>query len=163
MPPRRIATQRNPSSGTACFIPIAGGGDDAMVPYCECVPYHRPHGEAELLEYVGYNLAFETVAHGGSDPAGLLVYATDPSFSLSLFDSTSFPGLPPDIAAHSGFAFLRAVTAGDTLMAMHTTISSYSTTNVTVVGHIDETGTWEASWTGQPECVVCYRRCTKCP
>lgn len=103
------------------FKPLAAGGDGDSVPYW----------------YVGYDVNLKTVivAHEGSDPVGLLAYATDANFTLSPLDPTYFPGLPSNIQVHSGFASQQAVTASNILMAVKTIMSNYSTTHVTVVGH----------------------------
>ncbi|KIJ65380.1 hypothetical protein HYDPIDRAFT_167094 [Hydnomerulius pinastri MD-312] len=112
--------------GTNCaanpdFEPVASGGNGDSVQYW----------------YVGYDPSLDTVivSHQGTNPSEILPLITDADFFLTNLDSTLFPGISSDIEVHSGFKDSQADTATDVLAAVQTTMSKYSTTSVTMVGH----------------------------
>ncbi|KAI0732123.1 Alpha/Beta hydrolase protein [Fomitopsis betulina] len=114
------------SCGTNCeanpdFEPVASGGN----------------GDGTQYWFVGYDPTLDTVvvSHQGTDPDEILPLVTDADAILGNLDSTLFPGLSTDIEAHKGFAAAQAKTATDVLAAVQTTMSTYSTSNVALVGH----------------------------
>ncbi|KAG1816416.1 Alpha/Beta hydrolase protein, partial [Suillus subaureus] len=112
--------------GTNCdanpgFKPVASGGNGDSVQYW----------------FVGYDPTLDTVivSHQGTDPSEILPLITDADFFLTNLDSTLFPGISSDIEVHNGFGDAQASTATDVLAAVESTMSTYSTTSVTLVGH----------------------------
>ncbi|CCM02651.1 uncharacterized protein FIBRA_04755 [Fibroporia radiculosa] len=117
----------NWSCGTNCeanpsFKPVASGGN----------------GDGTQYWFVGYDPTLDTVivSHQGTDPEEILPLVTDVDITLVDPDSTLFPGLSAQgIQVHQGFSDDQAQTATDVLSAVQTTMSTYSTSTVTVVGH----------------------------
>lgn len=112
--------------GTNCdanpgFKPVASGGNGDSVQYW----------------FVGYDPTLDTVivSHQGTDPSEILPLITDADFFLTNLDSTLFPGISSDIEVHNGFGDAQASTATDVLAAVESTMSTYGTTSVTLVGH----------------------------
>lgn len=75
------------------------------------------------------------VSHQGTDPEEILPLITDADFFLTNLDSTLFPGISSDIEVHNGFGDAQASTATDVLAAVESTMSTYDTKSVTMVGH----------------------------
>jgi hypothetical protein len=112
--------------GTNCnanpeFKPVASGGNGDSVQYW----------------FVGYDPTLDTVivSHQGTDPEEILPLITDADFFLTNLDSTLFPGISSDIEVHNGFGDAQASTATDVLAAVESTMSTYDTKSVTMVGH----------------------------
>ncbi|KAG2121709.1 Alpha/Beta hydrolase protein [Suillus cothurnatus] len=112
--------------GTNCnanpeFKPVASGGNGDSVQYW----------------FVGYDPTLDTVivSHQGTDPEEILPLITDADFFLTNLDSTLFPGISSDIEVHNGFGDAQASTATDVLAAVESTMSTYNTKSVTMVGH----------------------------
>ncbi|KAH7881944.1 Alpha/Beta hydrolase protein [Phlebopus sp. FC_14] len=105
----------------AAFEPVASGGDGAVVQYW----------------FVGYDPNLDTVivSHQGTNPSAILPLVTDADFFLTSLDPNLFPGISSSIEVHNGFRDEQASTATDVLSAVQTTMSKYSTTSVTMVGH----------------------------
>ncbi|KIL69048.1 hypothetical protein M378DRAFT_118906 [Amanita muscaria Koide BX008] len=103
------------------FIPVDSGGDGASVQFW----------------YVGYlpSLSTVIVAHQGTDTSQIEADATDANAFLENLDSNLFPGVPSSVEVHSGFADEQAKTATRILSAVQKTMSTYSASSVTVVGH----------------------------
>lgn len=112
--------------GTNCdanpaFLPVASGGNGDSVQYW----------------FVGYDPNLDTVivSHQGTDPSEIMPLITDADFFLTSLDSTLFPGISSDIEVHNGFLDAQTSTATDVLAAVESTMSTYGTTSVTMVGH----------------------------
>ncbi|KAI6113355.1 Alpha/Beta hydrolase protein [Pisolithus thermaeus] len=107
--------------GNSDFLPVASGGNGDSVQYW----------------YVGYDPPLNTVivAHQGTNPSEILPLVTDADFFLTNLDSSLFPGISSDIEVHNGFMDAQASTATEVLAAVQTTMSTYGTTTVTLVGH----------------------------
>ncbi|OJA12302.1 hypothetical protein AZE42_08742 [Rhizopogon vesiculosus] len=112
--------------GTNCdanpkFKPVASGGNGDSVQYW----------------FVGYdpNLHTVIVSHQGADASKILPIITDADFFLTGLDSTLFPGISSKIEVHNGFGGAQASTATNVLAAVKSTMSTYRTTSVTMVGH----------------------------
>jgi len=65
----------------------------------------------------------------------LLPLLTDGDIEKTTLDSSLFPGISSDIEVHEGFADAQSSTATDVLAAVQQGISTYSASQVTVVGH----------------------------
>ncbi|KIJ21153.1 hypothetical protein PAXINDRAFT_165902 [Paxillus involutus ATCC 200175] len=112
--------------GTNCaanpdFEPVTSGGDGAFVQYW----------------FVGYDPSLDTVivSHQGTEPSKIVPLVTDVDIFLTNLDSTLFPGISSSIKVHNGFGDAQASSATDVLAAVKTTMSKYSTTSITMVGH----------------------------
>ncbi|TFK47200.1 alpha/beta-hydrolase [Heliocybe sulcata] len=112
--------------GTNCeansgFQPVASGGD----------------GSDKQYWFVGYDPSLDTVivSHQGTDPSEILPLITDADIDKTTLDSTLFPGISSSIEVHAGFAESQADSATDVLAAVKSTLSTYGTSTVTLVGH----------------------------
>ncbi|KZT69278.1 lipase [Daedalea quercina L-15889] len=112
--------------GTSCeanpdFEPVASGGDGDSVQYW----------------FVGYDPTLDSVvvSHQGTNVDDILPLIEDADIVMTNPDSTLFPGLSSDIEVHSGFADAQADTATDILSAVQTTMSTYDTSTIAIVGH----------------------------
>ncbi|KAJ7885990.1 lipase class 3 family protein [Mycena leptocephala] len=103
------------------FVPVAAGGDGTSVQYW----------------FVGYSPSLQTaiVSHQGTNIKSILPILTDITFAQESLNSTLFPGLDSEIRVHSGFAGEHAKTAEAILTAVNTTLNTYNTNRVTVIGH----------------------------
>ncbi|PCH44540.1 lipase [Wolfiporia cocos MD-104 SS10] len=103
------------------FKPVASGGD----------------GDGTQYWFVGYDPVLDTVivSHQGTDPEEILPLLTDADIILVELDSDLFPGISSDIQVAQGFSDAQEETATDVLAAVQTTISTYGTSQVTMVGH----------------------------
>ncbi|EGN97011.1 hypothetical protein SERLA73DRAFT_185287 [Serpula lacrymans var. lacrymans S7.3] len=109
---------------------------------CQANPGFKPtasggNGDSVQYWYVGYDPSLDTVivSHQGTDPSEIEPLVTDGDFFLTNLNSTLFPGIDSSIEVHNGFAGAQADTATDVLAAVESTMSTYSTTSVTMVGH----------------------------
>lgn len=112
--------------GTNCnanpdFKPVASGGNGDSVQYW----------------FVGYDPNLDTVivSHQGTDPSDILPLVTDVDVVLVPLNPILFPGISSDIEVHDGFQNAQASTATDVLSAVESTLSTYDTNLVTMVGH----------------------------
>lgn len=103
------------------FQPYASGGDGSLTQFW----------------YVGWDLTLSSVivAHQGTDPTKLLADLTDLDFFLQGLDPTLFPGLPPSIQVHAGFANEHAKTAPEILAAVLALLEIHNASSVVVTGH----------------------------
>ncbi|KAG2068439.1 alpha/beta-hydrolase [Suillus decipiens] len=112
--------------GTNCnanpdFKPVASGGNGDTIQYW----------------FVGYDPNLDTVivSHQGTDPSEIWPLFTDVDVVLVPLNPTLFPGISSDIQVHDGFQNAQASTATDVLSAVESTLSTYDTSLVTMVGH----------------------------
>ncbi|KAI0278658.1 lipase class 3 family protein [Russula brevipes] len=95
------------------------------------------NGGSVQFWFVGWdpNLSSVIVAHQGTDPTKLMADLTDLDFPLKRLDPGLFPGLPPSIRAHEGFAKEHAKTAPTILAAVLTLLKQHSASSVVLTGH----------------------------
>ncbi|KAF9563618.1 lipase [Agrocybe pediades] len=112
--------------GTNCnqnpsLKPIASGGNGATIQYW----------------YVGYDTSLKSIIVGyqGTDADKILPVVTDLDFVLDDFDSSLFPGVSSSIKTHNGFNEAHARSASAVLAAVKKGMSTYSTSQITIVGH----------------------------
>ncbi|KAI0258631.1 lipase [Gloeopeniophorella convolvens] len=103
------------------FHPVASGGDGGGTQYW----------------YVGYAPAQDSivVAHQGTDRHKILAEVTDARVVLHPPDAALFPGLPPSVKVHSGFAREQEKTAPLVLAAVQRALAAHPGAAVAVVGH----------------------------
>ncbi|PCH44545.1 lipase [Wolfiporia cocos MD-104 SS10] len=103
------------------FKPVASGGD----------------GDATQYWFVGYDPVLDAVivSHQGTDATKLLPVLTDVDILLVELDSDLFPGISSEIKVEQGFQGAQEKVAMDVLTAVQTTINTYGTSHVTMVGH----------------------------
>ncbi|KAI0285654.1 lipase [Russula brevipes] len=108
-------------AGSPTFQPYASGGN----------------GNSVQFWFVGWdpNLSSVIVAHQGTNPTKLMADLTDLDFPLKKLDPDLFPGLPPSIRAHEGFAKEHAKTAPIILAAVLSLLEQHSASSVVVTGH----------------------------
>jgi len=87
--------------------------------------------------FVGYSPSLQSVivSHQGTSSSKIISILSDTDFFLTNLDTTLFPGLSSSIEVHSGFADEQAKSATAVLAAVQTALSTFSATEVTVVGH----------------------------
>jgi len=87
--------------------------------------------------YVGYWPAKKAVivAHQGTDPLKLPSVLTDLKFRQEPLNPKLFPGLPPNVAIHRGFANQHAIGAQDILNEVTKLVKEHKAQDVITVGH----------------------------
>ncbi|KDR80882.1 hypothetical protein GALMADRAFT_91570 [Galerina marginata CBS 339.88] len=87
--------------------------------------------------YVGYdtNLKSIIVAYQGTIAQNIVPILTDVDIVLDNLDQTLFPGVNSSVKAHDGFTESHKRSAPAVLAAVKKGIATYSTSQITVVGH----------------------------
>ncbi|KZP08345.1 lipase class 3 family protein [Athelia psychrophila] len=108
-------------AGNSDFITTAVGGD----------------GDAVERYYVGYNPPSQEVivAHQGTNFSLLIPTLTDLDFFLTPLVSNLYPNVPLDVLVHNGFLAAQEKAATTILAAVQSTMATYSTKKVTLIGH----------------------------
>ncbi|KAJ7722133.1 Alpha/Beta hydrolase protein [Mycena maculata] len=109
---------------------------------CDAIPGFQPTlvgGNDDSIQdfFVGYWPSEDSivVAHEGTDPTEFLSILTDVEFVPVPLDTTLFPGVSSDVAAHSGFLSEHALTAPQILAQVAALMQSKGTNMITLVGH----------------------------
>jgi len=103
------------------FRPTASGGD----------------GSSTQFWYVGYYPTLNSIIVGyqGTDTSEVVPVIVDADFFLDPLNGTHFPGAPSTLQVHGGFGDAFDKSANAVYSAVQTTIASYPSASITVVGH----------------------------